>query len=122
MKKILFIVLCCICLCGCDNNSWKKDFQVSDIKINVTEGWSRDDTYITYSIKNISNYDCNAMTAIVEFQSGSLTVEETIYPSSLLFPLLKNSTVEFEDVIMNKNYEGYTASFKEINCYDKDTN
>lgn len=122
MKKILFVVLCCLCLVGCEKN-WKKDFQVSDIKIKVIDNWNDSNTYITYTIKNVSNYTCNSMKAIVEFKSGNLTVEETIYPPIFSSnPLKPNSTITDEDVISHKDYEGYTATMKYIDCYDKSTN
>ena len=122
MKKILFIVVCCLCLCGCGNH-WKNDFQTSDIKIRVIDSWGDSDTYITYTIKNISSFTCNSMKAIIEFKSGNLTAEETIYPPIFSSnPLKPNTTFTGEAVILHKNYDGYTATFKEIDCYNRNTN
>lgn len=120
MKKILFIAICCLMLCGCEN--WKKDFQTSDIKIEVVNSWNSSNTYITYTIKNISDYTCNAMNATIEFKSGTISTEETVYPSIISMPLKPNQTLTDKYVIRDKNYEGYTATFKKIDCYDKDTN
>ena len=121
MKKILFIAICCLMLCGCKN--WKKDFQTSDIKIEVVNSWDSSNTYITYTIKNISDYTCNAMKATVEFKSGTISTEEIIYPPIFSStPLKPNQTLTNKNVIIGKNYEGYTATFKKIDCYDKDTN
>lgn len=121
MKKLLLIVVCCFCLCGCSRN-WKKDFQASNITIRTVKGL-RTNTYITYSIKNTSNYTCKSMKAIVEFKSGDLIVEETIYPSVYSSsPLKPNNVLNDEYAILYKDYEGYIANFKEVDCYDKDTN
>lgn len=122
MKKLLLVVVCCFMLCGCGKN-WKKDFQTSDIKIKVIDSWNDSKTYITYSIKNTSNYTCKSMKAIVEFKSGDLIVEETIYPPIYSSsPLKPNNVLNDEYVILHKDYEGYVASFKEIDCYDKNMN
>lgn len=120
MKKLLLIGFCCLCLCGCNNN-WEEDFQTSEIKMNIVKGISRQDTYISYTIKNISNFTCNSMKATIEFQSGNLTVEEIVYPSIYSSsPLKQDKSMNFENVIMNKNYDGYTAKFKNIDCYSKE--
>lgn len=119
MKKILFIGICCLCLCGC-GSSWKNDFQVSDIKIKTTNFSDGDNmTDISYSIKNNSNYTCKGLKAIIQFKSGSITVEETIYPSTLS-PLTPNGILEDKQTFFHKDYEGYTATFKNIECYEKD--
>lgn len=119
MKKLLLAFLCCLIVCGCED--WKKDFQTSDIKIEVTNGL-KIDTYITYTIKNISDYNCNSMKAIIEFKNGSIATEEIIYPPIYSSsPLKPNNALTDEYTFLGKNYEGYTASFKEVNCYDKDT-
>ena len=118
MKKIIYISLICLFFCGCQNNSWKKEFQVSDIKIRVVDGFVRDDTYVSGMIKNISDYTCNSMNAIIEFKSGTLTQKEEI----IVFnsnPLEPNETYSFEYSIMGKNYDGYQATVSELNCYAK---
>lgn len=121
MKKIILLGLCCLCLCGCES-SWEKDFQASNIKIRIVEGYDNDDTYLSYSIKNISNYTCNGLKATIELKSGTITIEEIIYPPVFSSsPLKPNDVVEDESPIFNKNYDGYTATFKEIECYDKNT-
>lgn len=116
MKKLLLAVVCCFVMCGCGK---KEDFQASNISINVTNSSYRTDTNIEYTLKSVSNYTCNGIKAVVEFKSGNLTVEETIYPSSLMLPLRKDDIRTYENTILNKNYEGYTATFKSIDCFSK---
>ena len=50
MKKILLIVVCCLCLCGC-NNDTQKDFQVYNLKIEPIDDSS---SKISFTIENNS--------------------------------------------------------------------
>lgn len=58
MKKILLIIFCCICLCGCrnKNNSSEWLFEITKISkeygLNIIEG----------KIKNLSNVNCRDIT------------------------------------------------------------
>ena len=121
MKRILLIVVCCLCLCGC--NSMQSDFQVSEIKTDVigkngiSEAWTK----LYFKVKNISNYTCNHIKAVVEFKSGNLVVTEelnSLNGISYSEPLGPNEVADLEGTIF-KDYDGYTASIKNIYCYDK---
>lgn len=121
MKKFILLVVSVICifgLCGCEKD-WKKEFQVSDIEIEVSRNWDgTSTTNLKYIIKNISNYDCRSMSGIVEFQNGTIKTEEEVYPM-YIGTLKSGDSINAHSTILEKNYEGYTATFKNIDCFMK---
>lgn len=109
MKKLFLIVVCCLCLCGCEDN-----FKTSKIDINVVKSFNDVDTVINGSIKNNSNKTCNALWTVIEFKSDDLTVDENVNIITTNFK--SGDIIDFEEVIYHKDYDEYTAKFKNIEC------
>lgn len=109
MKKLLILVVCCLCLCGCGN-----DFKTSKIKTNTIKSFNDVDTVVSGSIKNNSTKTCDALRVVIEFKSNTLITDENINIITSNFK--SGDIINFEEVIHHKDYDGYTAKFKNIEC------
>lgn len=98
MKKIIVIILFCVCLCGCSKN-WKSNVQISSLKY--------DDDYIIGKMKNLTNKAYNVK-IIFKTKSGSfddneycyelLRPKETIDLECLVYGLDDTYNIEVENV------------------------
>jgi hypothetical protein len=114
MKKILFIAICCLMLCGCS-----KEFQVSELIPNTDIGIA----HLKGTLKNISNTDCDKVQINVEFSSGTIKENGWIFVEAPE----KTKTVSFNEILFGasdiNNIENYKIKFKNIECFiKKDTN
>ena len=115
MKKILLIIFCCICLCGCTNKEW----QVSEL--------SAEGEYLPQlkgALKNVSNTDCEKVQINFIAISGDLEANGYVW--------IENPDVGeinyFDDIIYSdagdiSNLEDYKIKLVNVECWiEKDTN
>lgn len=116
MKKILFVILCCLCLAGCEKSI--NGYQFSELsyeKWNVSSKGYR----INGSIKNISNNICEGKKLSVEIELKSGSIKDTTYID------ISNPSVgeikSFEDIIFT-DLTNFQIKIKEVDCWiDEDT-
>lgn len=106
MKKILFIGLCCLCLCGCGNNR----YEISQMN------WSGYSNWITGTIKNNSSKSCNTLWINLEFQNGALKEDDLC----IVYNLSAKETKDFECIYSGdiKDIKSYAINLKSIKCKD----
>ncbi len=109
MKKILFTILCCICLCGCGSK-----YQVSELEPTL----SADLPHVRGNIKKISDDSCNEIKVIFEYKNGSIKDEGYI----ILKNLEKDKIVSFNEWTVGVSNVGtkwldYKLKFKKIECW-----
>lgn len=116
MKKILFVVLCCLCLAGCEKSI--NGYQFSELSYEKWDGVSK--AYrINGSIKNISNNICDGKELSVEIELKSGSIKETTYID------ISNPSIgeieSFEDIIFT-DLTNFQIKIKKVNCWiDEDT-
>lgn len=116
MKKILFVVLCCLCLCGCEKSI--NGYQFSELSYEKWDGVSK--AYrINGSIKNISNNICDGKELSVEIELKSGSIKETTYID------ISNPSIgeieSFEDIVFT-DLTNFQIKIKKVNCWiDEDT-
>lgn len=110
MKKFLFVVVCCLCLCGCS-----KEFQVSELIPNNDVGGA----HLKGELKNVSNTDCDKVQINVEFSSGTINESGWVWVEAPE----KSETVSFNEILYGasdiENIESYKIKFKNIECWIK---
>lgn len=115
MKKLLFIAICCLILCGCEN----KEYEISKLKADSSLGVHN----MKGTLKNISNKTCKTVQINVILSSGTITEDGWIWVDS---PEIGNS-ISFDDILYgvsnSLNIEDYDIKLKNIECqFQKETN
>lgn len=111
MKKILFILIYCLCLCGCEKSI--NGYQFSELSYEKWDGVS--EAYrINGSIKNISNNICEGkkLSVKIELKSGSIKDTTYIY----IFNPSIGEIESFEDIIFT-DLTNFQIKIKEVDCW-----
>lgn len=116
MKKLFFIAICCLILCGCEKN---EGYEVSKLTADSSLGIS----HIKGTLKNISNNNCKTVQINVILSSGTITEDGWIWVDS---PEIGNS-ISFNNILYgisnSLDIEDYDIKLKNIECeFQKETN
>ena len=105
-KKLSFLIIICLFLCGCNENKWEKNFQISSLKFND------DYDHIVGKIKNLTDKAYN-IEIFFELKSGTLVESNTCYAT-----IKPNETKNIECLIYNiddtYSFEIENVEFKEF--------
>lgn len=111
MRKLLFLVVCCFCLCGCGNK-----FQTSEFN------WKKSgDLYPLYfangSIKNNSSKNCKTLYIDLVYKNGNLEEKDLC---SYYDGINSGETINIECQYSGdiKNIEDYKIEIKDIECFN----
>lgn len=109
MKKILFMVLCCLFLCGCE-----KDFQASNFK------WEKrgSSSFSLGSIKNNSSEKCNHLRIELLYTNGDIKENSSCLPLNDEINLGETIDVECIYTGTTKNITDYDIKVVTVECMD----
>lgn len=114
MKKISFIILCCLCLCGCNNKM--NGYQLSELSAEPLYDENSNLYEIIGSIKNISNDKCNdennEIMLIIELSNGDIKDENVLVITSPK----KGEIDNFREVLSTK-LKNFKIKIKKITCW-----
>ena len=111
MKKIFFLIVCCLFLCGCDKNN---GYQVSELTPNTDVGLS----HLKGTIKNVSNDNCKKVKINVTFSSGTIVDDGWIVVDSPDIGKTTNFNESFYGAPDTDDIENYKIELKSIECWD----
>lgn len=117
MKKILSVVVCCVCLCGCEDKN--VGYQVSELIPDSGIGIAQ----LKGTLRNVSNNDCAEVKINVEISSGTIKTKGYVIVDSPK----QNENISFDELFFGASdiddIENYKIKFKSIECWvKKDTN
>lgn len=110
MKKISFLFIFCLLLCGCGSK-----YQVSELTPSTLSGLAE----VKGSIKKIKNDSCEKYIQIIfDYQNGSIKGEANI----VLENIEKDKIVNFEKMVSGISDTGdewlnYKLKFKRVECW-----
>ncbi len=112
MRNLLFLVVCCLCLCGCGNKL--NGYQLSELKPNIEVGLS----HLKGTIKNESNNKCDKVKINVTFSSGNLKDNGWVTVKSPEIGETKSFNELFVGASNIDDIENYEIKFNSIECWD----
>lgn len=111
MKKLFLVVVCCLCLCGCEN---KLQFG-NDLKIK-----KESDKYSIEGSFSNKKKDCGTYTISFKLQNGDITKYYTSKLGVLVDKDVYEFSIDIEDDNLNSifNLEDYKVKIEDIKCSD----